>query len=118
MGNWIESVVDPGVRYGLAEVGPWLAVVAWLAAFGGCVGSFLNVVALRAPAGEDFKFQGSRCPCCRRPLPWWQNVPLVAWPLLRGRCWYCRAPIPIRYWLWELAFAALFVGAGLATPWL
>ena len=46
------------------------------------------------------------------------NLPLVGWPMLRGRCYDCRTPIPIRYWLWELGFAALFVAAGIATPWL
>ena len=102
----------------LLETGPWWAVVIWLAAVGGCVGSFVNVVLLRAPQGEDYKMKGSYCPCCRHSLPWWQNVPLLAWPLLRGKCFYCRAPIPIRYWLHELAFAALFVAAGIATPWL
>ncbi len=100
------------------EDGPWWAVVLWLAAVGGCIGSFLNVVSLRAPVGEDIVVQGSRCPCCRHKLAWWQNLPLIGWPLLRGRCYYCRAPIPMRYWLWELAFAALFVGAGIASPWL
>ena len=102
----------------LLETGPWWAVVLWLAAVGGCVGSFVDVVRLRAPHGEDYKLQGSRCPCCRHALPWWQNVPLVAWPLLRGKCYYCRAPIPMRYWLYEVAFAALFVAIGIATPWL
>lgn len=116
MSDWFFSSF-PRTTY-LAETGPWWAAVVWLAALGGCVGSFLNVVALRTPAGEDIVVAGSRCPCCRHRLAWWQNLPLLGWPLLGGRCHYCRAPIPIRYWLWELAFAALAVGIGLATPWL
>lgn len=113
--SWFEGF---GRTPYLLETGSWLAVLLWLAAVGGCVGSFLNVYLLRSPHGEDYKLQGSRCPYCRHPLPWWQNVPLLAWPLLRGRCYYCRAPIPIRYWLYELAFAVLFVVLGIGSRWL
>lgn len=119
MHDWFAPLFDGVERTpALLEMGPWLAVLAWLAAVGGCVGSFLNVVSLRRPHGEDIVVQGSRCPLCRHPLRWWQNLPLLGWPLLRGRCYYCRGPIPIRYWLWEIAFAAAFVLVGLATPWL
>ncbi|TWT89008.1 Leader peptidase PppA [Pseudobythopirellula maris] len=97
---------------------PWWAVVVWLAAFGGCVGSFLNVVALRAPKGKDVVFAPSHCPVCGHKIRPWHNLPIIGYMMLRGRCRDCRAPIPVRYWLWEVAFAALFVVAGLLTPWL
>ncbi|MGL4513212.1 MAG: prepilin peptidase [Lacipirellulaceae bacterium] len=119
MHGWFEGWFDGFEKSPyLLERGPWIAVVLWLAAVGGSIGSFLNVVALRRPAGEDIVHQGSRCPVCRHPIRWRHNLPLLGWPLLRGRCYDCRTPIPIRYWLWELGFATLLVAAGIATPWL
>lgn len=100
------------------EWGPWIAVVLWLAAVGGCVGSFLNVVMLRAPNKEDFVFASSRCPICQNKIRRWHNLPILGYLLLRGRCYDCKTPIPIRYFLWELSFAVLFVVIGIATPWL
>lgn len=120
MNDWLPQSWFEGMERTpyLLENGPWWAMIIWFAAVGGCIGSFLNVVALRVPKGEDIVVKGSRCPICEHKLRWWQNMPLIGWPLLRGKCFYCRTPIPIRYWLWELAFAALFVGAAIASPWL
>jgi leader peptidase (prepilin peptidase)/N-methyltransferase len=50
------------------------------------VGSFLNVVIHRLPRGESVVSPGSRCPSCGTPIRWFQNVPLVSWLALRGRC--------------------------------
>ncbi len=102
----------------LLESGPWWAVVIWLAAMGGCVGSFLNVVMLRVPHGDDIVFTPSQCPVCHHKIRRRHNLPILGYLLLRGRCYDCKTPIPARYWLWEVAFAALFVAIGLATPWL
>ena len=70
--------------------------------FGAVVGSFLNVVVARVPAGESIVHPRSRCPGCRTPIAWYDNVPVLSWMLLRGRCRACRAGISFRYPLVEL----------------
>ncbi|GII04160.1 prepilin peptidase [Planobispora takensis] len=72
------------------------------------VGSFLNVVIHRVPRAESLVRPGSHCPHCRAPVRPWQNVPVVSWLALRGRCASCREPISIRYPLVELTTALLF----------
>jgi leader peptidase (prepilin peptidase)/N-methyltransferase len=79
----------------------WLAA-AWSFAFGAVVGSFLNVVIHRVPAGESIVRPRSRCPGCLTPISWQDNVPVLSWILLRGRCRSCRASISWRYPLVEL----------------
>jgi leader peptidase (prepilin peptidase) / N-methyltransferase len=73
------------------------------------VGSFLNVVAHRLPRGESLARPRSRCPQCGTQLRAIDNVPIVSWLLLRGRCHHCANPISPRYPLVELATAALYV---------
>lgn len=82
-------------------------------AFGMLVGSFLNVVLYRVPRGESVVFPASHCPHCGRTLRAWENVPVVSWLLLRGRCRSCKAPISVRYPLVELLTGALFALAAL-----
>lgn len=89
-------------------------MVALAAAIGLVVGSFLNVCIHRLPIGESVVFPGSRCPSCGRGIRWWENVPVVSFLLLRGRCRGCRAPISWRYPLVEAATGALFAGLFLA----
>lgn len=72
------------------------------------VGSFLNVVAHRLPRGESVVSPGSRCPGCGNAVRPYDNVPVVSWLLLRGRCRSCGAPISWRYPAVELATAALY----------
>jgi leader peptidase (prepilin peptidase)/N-methyltransferase len=96
-----------------------LTSTAWLVfagVLGACVGSFLNVVAWRLPRGESLVHPPSRCPGCGKPIRWFDNVPVLAWVLLRGRCRACRARISPRYPLVEAATAALFVWAGWRHP--
>jgi len=76
--------------------------------FGLCVGSFLNVCAWRIPRGESIVSPPSKCPKCDRPIRWYENIPLLSWLALRGRCRGCREPISIRYFLIELATGLLF----------
>jgi leader peptidase (prepilin peptidase) / N-methyltransferase len=76
--------------------------------FGAVIGSFLNVVAHRVPLGESLVTPGSRCPACGEPVKPYDNVPVVSWLVLRGRCRNCGAPISPRYPLVELATAAAF----------
>jgi leader peptidase (prepilin peptidase)/N-methyltransferase len=66
------------------------------------LGSFLNVVITRLPRGESMWVGRSRCPHCRRPLSWYDNIPLLSYVWLRGRCRACGAAIPWRYPLVEL----------------
>jgi leader peptidase (prepilin peptidase)/N-methyltransferase len=80
-----------------------------LAALAGLiVGSFLNVVAYRLPRGESLARPRSRCPGCGTRLRAVDNIPVVSWLALRGRCHHCGAPISARYPLVELATAGLY----------
>lgn len=94
------------------------AVVASVLAFplGLIIGSFLNVVAYRAPAGISL-LRESRCPACDIPLKPWQNVPVISWLALRGRCATCRGPISARYPLVELGTGVLFTAIAMLLPW-
>lgn len=74
------------------------------------IGSFLNVVIYRVPRKLSIVAPRSACPSCEAPIAERDNIPVVSWLLLRGRCRYCRASISIRYPLVELACAALFAG--------
>src|SRR3954452_9494840 len=76
--------------------------------FGAVIGSFLNVVAHRVPLGESLVTPGSHCPHCGAPVKPYDNVPVVSWLVLRGRCRSCGAPISPRYPLVELATALVF----------
>lgn len=75
------------------------------------IGSFLNVVIARVPAGVALTRE-SRCPRCDAAIRPWQNVPLLSWMALRGRCAGCGEPISARYPLVELATALLFAATG------
>jgi leader peptidase (prepilin peptidase) / N-methyltransferase len=71
------------------------------AVVGALFGSFLNVVAYRLPRGESLARPRSRCPGCRTPIRPYDNVPVLSWLVLRGRCRSCRGAIPMRYPLVE-----------------
>ncbi len=79
------------------------------ALFGLAFGSFLNVCITRLPQHGSMVRPRSRCPRCLNEIAAFDNVPLLSWALLRGRCRSCRQPIPIRYPLVEAAVAGLFV---------
>jgi leader peptidase (prepilin peptidase)/N-methyltransferase len=85
-----------------------LALVILTAALGLAVGSFLNVVIWRVPRGESVVRPPSHCPGCDRPIRPRDNVPVLSWLLLRGKCRDCGEPISIRYPLVELGTAVLF----------
>ena len=92
-----------------------LAYAAALAgAFGLIVGSFLNVVAYRLPRGESIVFPGSHCPSCDTPIKPYDNVPVLSWVVLRGRCRSCHEAISARYPIVEAVTAALLVAVVLA----
>lgn len=79
----------------------------WVLVLGACLGSFLNVVIARVPAGRSLVRPGSSCPRCGTPIVWYDNVPLLSWLLLRGKCRTCAQPISARYPLVELLTALL-----------
>jgi leader peptidase (prepilin peptidase)/N-methyltransferase len=76
---------------------------------GASIGSFLNVVIYRLPAGLSILHPPSRCPVCLHRLKLYDNVPVLGWLWLRGRCRYCYSPLSIRYPLVEAATGILFV---------
>lgn len=88
----------------------WLTVVI-AALFGALFGSFLNVCILRLPADESVVRPPSRCPRCGKGVAWYDNVPVVSWLILRGRCRHCGEPISAQYPLIELATAAIWAWA-------
>ncbi|WOQ70430.1 prepilin peptidase [Microbacterium limosum] len=88
-------------------------ILAFAGLFGLVIGSFLNVVAYRVPAGIPLTRE-SRCPRCEAPVRPWQNVPVLSWLALRGRCASCRTPISARYPLVEAMTGVAFV----AVTWL
>lgn len=82
--------------------------VALIFLVGLAIGSFLNVVAHRLPRGESLVTPPSRCPRCETPIRWYDNLPVLGWLLLRGRCRACGEPISWRYPAVELATGVLF----------
>ncbi len=101
------SFVEERVAVDLIEA--YMAMVALLA--GMVVGSFLNVVIHRLPAGESLVAPGSHCPKCGHPVRWYHNVPVIGWLLLGGRCYDCGTRIPLRYPLIESLTGAGFLVA-------
>ena len=83
------------------------------ALLGLAIGSFLNVVIYRVPAGLSLVSPPSRCPSCEHPIRNRHNIPVLGWLVLRGRCADCRTPISPRYPLVELTTAVLFVAMAL-----
>ena len=81
---------------------------AYAALFGLLVGSFLNVCIHRWPRDLSVVRPRSHCPHCGHQLAWFDNMPVMSYLLLRGRCRYCRRPISARYPAVELLTAALF----------
>lgn len=97
----------------------WLTIgfAFWI---GAAIGSFLNVCIHRIPEDESIVAPGSRCPHCRTPIAWYDNVPVLSWLLLGARCRSCSAPIAARYPLIELVTGLLAVAALWRfgwTPW-
>ena len=104
-------MADPLVAYRFLFAG-----IAFV--LGATVGSFLNVCIYRLP--RDLSVNEPRrsfCPSCKKLIPWQQNVPLISWLVLRGRCANCRSRIAFRYFAVELLTALLFLAIWLTFPW-
>ena len=85
-----------------------IAILAFVFIIGLCVGSFLNVVILRALSGESIVFPASKCPKCQNKLKWWHNIPVFSYIFLRGKCAFCKEHISIQYPIIELLTAIIF----------
>ena len=97
------------------DIPDWLgALIAFV--FGASVGSFVNVVAYRLPREISIATPRSFCPACNRPIPWWANIPILAYLGLRGRCIMCGAPISSRHFLAEIALAVTAAYLYLSFP--
>jgi len=90
------------------QTGDWPMLLVCFAV-GACIGSFLNVCIYRLPEDESVISPASRCPHCAAAIAWYDNIPVVSWLLLRGRCRACRASIAARYPFVELATGGLAV---------
>jgi leader peptidase (prepilin peptidase)/N-methyltransferase len=87
---------------------PAAFIMVAVGVFGALIGSFLNVVIHRVPREESIAFPASHCPSCAAAIRPYDNIPVVSWAVLRGRCRSCRAPISARYPAVELLTAVLF----------
>jgi leader peptidase (prepilin peptidase)/N-methyltransferase len=87
---------------------PLLVWTAWTFVLGACVGSLLNVVIARIPLEKSILWPGSRCGACLQPIRMTDNIPLLSYWLLRGRCRLCGARFSMQYFLVELLTAAVF----------
>src|SRR6185437_7159952 len=96
-----------GVPQGVPPWLWWTSVCLW----GALIGSFLNVCIARWPMELSVVAPRSRCPRCQRPIAWYENVPIVSWILLRGRCHGCRSPISVQYPAVELGIALAWLAA-------
>lgn len=91
---------------------PWGPLDQWLGwlvggILGACLGSFANVLIYRIPREQSLIKPGSRCPECDRPIPPLENIPILSWLVLGGKCRGCGKPIPVRYLLIEIVAAGL-----------
>lgn len=82
-------------------------------AFGLTIGSFINVVVWRVPRGESVVAPRSRCPRCDQPIRPWDNIPVLSWSILRGKCRDCRGQISARYPIVEFTTGVVFTGVTL-----
>jgi leader peptidase (prepilin peptidase)/N-methyltransferase len=88
---------------------PDWVVIVFLFAIGASVGSFLNVVIYRMPRDLSIVRPGSACPSCKTPIPFYDNIPVLSWLLLMGKCRKCKTRISPRYFVIELLTASIFV---------
>ena len=92
----------------LLELMPLSMLIVFAFIFGSCLGSFLNVCIWRIPLGESVVVVPSHCPKCNHKIRWFDNVPVIGYLALGGKCRDCKAPISPRYIIMELLVGVLF----------
>lgn len=92
----------------------YVTACVMFAVVGLCIGSFLNVVVYRLPRGMNLAKPASHCPGCGHILAWYDNIPLLSFLLLKGKCRYCGAPISPRYFIVELTNCLLWLVCALS----
>jgi leader peptidase (prepilin peptidase) / N-methyltransferase len=103
--SWVSGLFDTSFPL------PFLLIFTGV--FGAIIGSFLNVVIHRLPEEESIVFPNSRCPSCSAAISWYDNIPILSYVFLAGRCRHCKSGISIRYPAVELLTALLY----LAVSW-
>lgn len=106
--NWFENI-----GRGYPQI--WTIIFIWVFAFGCCLGSFLNVCIWRIPRGESLSKASSHCGSCNTPIKWYDNLPLISYIVLGGKCRACRQHYSMRYFLVELTCGILFTAALLSA---
>ena len=106
--NWFHRI---GVGY--PQI--WYIILFWVFAFGSCLGSFLNVCIWRIPRGESLSKASSHCGSCNTPIKWYDNIPLVSYLVLGGKCRACKQHYSMRYFIVELICGTLFTLAVLSA---
>lgn len=94
----------------------WMSSL-WVVVLGLLIGSFLNVVIVRLPLEQSIVVPRSHCMSCHALIRWWDNLPVVSFLILRGKCRSCQAPISYRYPVIEILTALLFLAAQLKFGW-
>jgi leader peptidase (prepilin peptidase)/N-methyltransferase len=107
--DWLGS---PEFQNQALSTAMWWFLVIWLGAVGGCVGSFLTVCWDRRGSQRGIVFPPSQCDECGEPIRWYDNIPVVGWLMLRGRCRECGFRIPVKHLVVESFFVVLFMLAG------
>ncbi len=92
-----------------------LMPIPFVAAWGACIGSLINVLVYRLPRGQSVVFPASACPACGARLTWRENIPIFGWLLLKGKCRFCKSSISAEYPIVETLVAAIF--GGLVALW-
>lgn len=108
--NLLPVFADMELNHQLTLIALAAFSAIWITALGAAIGSFLNVVVYRLPLGMSLVRPKSRCPACGASIRASDNVPVLGWLRLKGRCRNCRNPISVRYPLVEATTAALFLG--------
>ena len=103
MNEWLINLPEDDATF-LARV-----ALAFVLCLGAIIGSFLNVCIYRIPIGQSVSRPRSHCFGCGRTIPWYLNIPILSWFILRGRCAYCKSPISARYPFIEALTALLFL---------
>jgi leader peptidase (prepilin peptidase)/N-methyltransferase len=106
----MAEIREPLVPLWAMELAADVFLGTWLFFVGASVGSFLNVVVYRLPRGMNLIHPGSRCPSCLHPIRLRDNIPILSWLLLRGRCRDCQARFSSRYFWVELLIGSIFLG--------